>query len=416
MSLVGKLSFRKSLSLLTFVPLTAVIGLGVAVGWYSYENYERLHRAEAMAKLAYAGGEMMMTVPLEGSVPPADRPKIRAKTDGVYKDMIEQLNALAVLGFDDPMTRKLRADLETTFSKMPEYRQQLDAGDTNPILPLRYAQPLASAALSLSSRAAGLTDDVALARDIRGIHAWMKVNEGYLVLNRMGQVFIKNGTFAKSELVRFSNALSQIRTFDAPFREFVAPAMLARYDAFFATPDGQIVTDTIKAMESLEDFKGKPEDLNPFIQAMSKRRDQVAELLRENGNSLLQGAQSRLNAAYTSMLTIGGGLLLFVLFVMALSTSVTRALSSFIRGITRSMSGLADGDSQTSIPYTDRTDEIGDMAQSVEIFRQAAIRNAELEADAAGSRQRAEAERAQVQARAEAEAEERLNQATSAMA
>jgi methyl-accepting chemotaxis protein len=416
LSLLGKLSFRKSLSLLALVPLTAVVGLGLAVGWSSYENYARLHRAEAMAKLAYAGGEMMMIMPLEGSVPAADRPAVRAKADGVYKDMIEQLDALAVLGYDDAATRKLRADLEATFAKMPEYRQQLDAGDTNPILPLRYAQPVASAALSLSSRASGLTDDVALARDIRGIHAWMKVNEGYLVLNRMGQVYIKNGNFTRPEQARFNGAVSQIRNFDPPFREFVAPAMLGRYDAFFTTPEGKIIVDTIKAMESTEDFKGKPEDLNSFIQAMAKRRDQVAELLRENGTNLLQGAQARLQDAYHSMLMIVGGMLLFVVFVIMLSAGVTRALSSSIRGVNRSMTELAGGDTVRAIPYTDRSDEIGDMAQSVEIFRQAAIRNAQLEAEAVGSRQRSEAERAQVQAKAEAEAEERLNQATSTLA
>jgi methyl-accepting chemotaxis protein len=416
LSLFGNLSFRTSLYLLAMVPLAAVVALGATVSWNSFDHYERLKRAEAMARLAYAGGEMMMIMPLEGSVPPAARPAVREKSDMIYKDMIGELNALAALGYDDPLTRAQRQTLEAAFAKIPEYRQQLDAGDTNPILPLRYAQPVASAALSLASRAGGLTDDVSLARDIRGSHAWMKVNEGYLVLNRMGQVYIKNGTFTKPEQARLNGAISQIRNFEPTFREFISPELLGRYDSFFSTPEGKIIVDMIAAMESNEDFKGKPEELGPFVDAMNKRRDFVADLLRENGTKLLQGADARLRSAYNSMLMIAGSMLAFILLVVAFSSAVTRSLSKSIRGIGNSMVHLAEGDTASAIPFTGRRDEIGDMAQSVEVFRQAAIRNAELEAQASESRQRSEAERAQVQARAEAEAEERLNQATSTFA
>ncbi len=93
----------------------------------------------------------------------------------------------------------------------------------------------------------------------------MKVNEGYLVLNRLGQVLFKNGSFGKPEQARFNSALSQIRIFEPTMREFIKPAMLSRYDAFFSKPQGDIINNLIKAMESLEDFKGKPEDLGPFI-------------------------------------------------------------------------------------------------------------------------------------------------------
>ncbi len=407
-----KLPFRKALSLLTFVPLTAAISLGAIVGWSSYQHYDSLSRAALMAKLAHAGGEMMMIMPMEGAVPPAERPRLRAQSDALYKSITTQLDALATLGYRDPMTQSLRSDLETTFSKVPEFRQNIDSGNTDPLMPLRYAQPVASAALALSSRAGGLTDDVSLARDIRGYYAWMKVNEGYLVLNRMGQVFVQKGSLGKPEQARFDAALAQIRNHDSTFREFVSPALVARYDAFFTTPDGKIVSDMLKAMESLQDFSGKPGDLAPFVQAMSVRRDYVANLLRENGVNLLAAADARLSAAWTSMVTLVTGLVAFVLLVVLLSAGVTRGLSSSIRRITASMTGLADGDTASAIPYTQRTDEIGDMAQSVEVFRQAAMRNAELEADAAASRSRAETERAQMQARAEADAEARLNETT----
>ncbi|MDO1582558.1 HAMP domain-containing protein, partial [Rhizobium oryzicola] len=87
-----------------------------------------------------------------------------------------------------------------------------------------------------------------------------------------------------------------------------------------------------------------------------------------------------------------------------------------IAGLTASMTHLADGDTQSLIPFTSRQDEIGGMAGSVEVFRQAAIRNKQLEAEAEENRKRAEAGRIEVQRLAEAEAQERLERATGSLA
>ncbi len=149
---------------------------------------------------------------------------------------------------------------------------------------------------------------------------------------------------------------------------------------------------------------------------MAERRDYVAGLLTENGETLLSAAADRRDQARQSMILIVSGLIGFVVLVIALSAAITRSLSSSIRGIGRSMTDLVSGDTSSTIPYTDRVDEIGAMAQSVEVFRQAAVRNAQLEAEAAGNRARMEAERAQLQEQAEQEAEKRLQQATGALA
>jgi methyl-accepting chemotaxis protein len=84
--------------------------------------------------------------------------------------------------------------------------------------------------------------------------------------------------------------------------------------------------------------------------------------------------------------------------------------------ITHSMAALAQGNLKINIAGVSRRDEIGEMARSVEVFQQAAIRNVALEEQAAEARTTAERERAETQRRAEAEAEERLMLATDALA
>ncbi len=412
MSILGRISFQKALTLIALVPLLAVTGLGGAAGYNSYLEYQKLTRAAALAELAYQGGELMMIMPLETA---PNRLEIRKQSDAIYQAMIDQMTELDRMGYGDPITVQLRSNLEKMYARMPEYRQKIDAGDKDPILPLRYAQPVAAAGLDLTLRTASLTEDLTLSSDIRAHHALMKVNEAYLGLNRMGQFYIENGAFGKAELVRFSALQSQLRTFDGPFRELARSDVISRFYSFFDTAEGKQISETLQAMESLEDYTG-PRDAKPFTDSMAKRRDFAAAIIRDNATAFLDSINERLADARFGMISAIVALSGFILLVVAFSVSITRTLSRSIGRVSGSMIGLANGDTLQSIPFTERTDEIGAMARSVEVFREAAIRNAELEAEASESRVRTERERAEMHARAEADAEERLSKATGTLA
>ena len=76
---------------------------------------------------------------------------------------------------------------------------------------------------------------------------------------------------------------------------------------------------------------------------------------------------------------------------------------------------LANGELDVSIDKGGR-DEIGRMAESMQVFREAAIANKRLQVEAEDNRRQAEADRISAQERAEADANERLKIATSGLA
>ncbi|GAB5348521.1 methyl-accepting chemotaxis protein [Alteriqipengyuania sp. 357] len=63
-------------------------------------------------------------------------------------------------------------------------------------------------------------------------------------------------------------------------------------------------------------------------------------------------------------------------FNLFLSRSITRPISA----VTTRMRGLAEGDTNTSIPGIDRADEVGEMARGLRVFRDAAVAKNEAEA------------------------------------
>ena len=72
---------------------------------------------------------------------------------------------------------------------------------------------------------------------------------------------------------------------------------------------------------------------------------------------------------------------------------IARGISRPIQAITRAMRDLADGDLTVSLPAYQRSDEVGQMAQAVAVFKDNAIRAGQLQADHEQAKARSEQEK-----------------------
>ncbi|MBL4693380.1 MAG: response regulator [Magnetovibrio sp.] len=86
-------------------------------------------------------------------------------------------------------------------------------------------------------------------------------------------------------------------------------------------------------------------------------------------------AKSSANATQKTNLIVGIFILTVLLSVIALSRSIINSL----KAITEVMHDLADGNNLVQIPGNDRTDEIGDMAKSIGVFKMHAIERKEAQ-------------------------------------
>ena len=76
------------------------------------------------------------------------------------------------------------------------------------------------------------------------------------------------------------------------------------------------------------------------------------------------------------------GLVLLVTVVMlGMAVTVGNSIVRPLKALADRMGGLADGETATAVPGRGRRDEIGHMAEAVEVFRQHAIERASMEAD-----------------------------------
>ena len=88
------------------------------------------------------------------------------------------------------------------------------------------------------------------------------------------------------------------------------------------------------------------------------------------------------------MLAIGG-----LALGSLLAWLIGRAISNPIKGMTDTMTRLADGDLRVDVPALGTKDEIGEMAKAVLVFRDAAVDKVRMEREAEEERVRSEKSR-----------------------
>jgi methyl-accepting chemotaxis protein len=201
-------------------------------------------------------------------------------------------------------------------------------------------------------------------------------------------------TSAPAELSKFKDAITAFETWKTSFlsRQILLmrdPETVELARAIEVTGEGEAL---VKAFE---------DSLGELKSSLSARAVTAAE----NQTAALSLVET-VSLAASIIVGIAAVLLGFLNFQL-----VSRPLGKLADNTTR----LANGDLDVTIDQGGK-DEIGRMAAAMQIFREAAIANKRLEAEADGNRRQAEADRIATQQRAEADAAERLRIATSGLA
>ncbi|NKL20746.1 methyl-accepting chemotaxis protein [Rhizobium leguminosarum] len=164
--------------------------------------------------------------------------------------------------------------------------------------------------------------------------------------------------------------------------------------------------DASAALKALPEFM---QQFSTLETAMEQAGDQITAASEEISNR-----SSDIKASVDIVLE--GLLASAALFAFGLYFLTRKTVTKPILSLSGDMQRLAGGDTAIACTGIGRTDEIGTMASAVEVFRQAAIANKQLEKDAEAARLQGETERVTARKQADEDAAERLRTATSGLA
>ncbi|OLP59188.1 hypothetical protein BJF93_04605 [Xaviernesmea oryzae] len=195
-----------------------------------------------------------------------------------------------------------------------------------------------------------------------------------------------------------------------PKEKLLLKTVSDRVAAYIKTGEGMLI---LSRMGQYKEANRVAAAMRGYVLPALKAIDNLIALNNGTAAQAVAASEKAGSTAATIIYAIAG----LVALILILSTLyVLRGVARPIGAITRTMTRLASGDTAQPVPYVGRGDEIGLMANALEIFRASAIEKMRLESEAEAARAKAETDRLRLAAEAEAQAGERLRQATSGLA
>ena len=231
----------------------------------------------------------------------------------------------------------------------------------------------------------------------------------------MGRSENGNDSYKKKIKAKQGDLLAAVASYKEQVNTDVEREAFARIDD--AASKYAAAGDTLIALVEAGD---KPKALDVFQNDIGPIADDLAasvdQIVKYNKAMAAEAAEMNLAEYHRTLMLLTVILGVSALLVAGAAFFGIAGIANAISRITSAMRELAGGNTQVAVSDAHRGDEIGQMAKAVEVFRQAAIENLNLQANAEASRTQAEADRVRLTREAEAAAQARLNEATAGLA
>ncbi|MGD0106613.1 MAG: methyl-accepting chemotaxis protein, partial [Rhodopila sp.] len=273
------------------------------------------------------------------------------------------------------------AKLRTATAKREHFASLLDTG-------FAERAKLFAAGTTLRAAASGLADAVRASDNPADEPPATAAGAAVLAAEATGLRFLASREPAwvagfKQDAATAGQALSALDGSGSPAVKSVVPPLVAALALYGTTFDK--VADTLTEAESIY-----TEQLRPDVRDMQTVTGKLLERLLTGFNSTSAKAYAISADTLTKQLGLSAAA---TVIGMVLALLIARTISRPVNRMTAAMTKLAAGDTTSEIPGRDNTDEIGEMARAVEVFRQQAIEKNNLAA--AQEREHAAKERRQ---------------------
>jgi methyl-accepting chemotaxis protein len=397
-----RIGLRQLLAIMLLMPLLALIALGGFLIRDSVRAYRAIEEASALQRLVSAATHLSSVIlPNEGR---ATYPYLAEGKDEQRKQMLDQRGqtdaafanfkkTLDEARISEEKVRKLAEEVHGKIAGLAEVRKKADQRATNRTEMGAFLQATTGLSNDLIGQVAGLVDDVRITRLILALQATLQMGNASLNEGGRGEIAFKDKALSP-ELYRVMHRGVELQaTFGKQLEVFGPATMVEQMTAFNQGPHGSLI---MRVRPLLLDFaydKLNPADAKPWTEADQARRALWVKLVAE-AEAMLSRETNALRAAAERNLIVYAATCLFVVgLVIVLSMVVLRTIRRLFSRLAHVMEALARNELDVDVPGCERSDEIGAMARSVEVFKQNAAAVQRLQQERSAQDQRAEADK-----------------------
>jgi methyl-accepting chemotaxis protein len=399
-----KLGLSRLLRLVVLLPLLAMMAFGLVLVMETlgaYREVEHLATLEELVSAASAltikalNSESMATQAYMASGSEAQRAAMMAARSGSDDAIRAFKGAAGSAVLDDAKAVDIVRDIERRLGGLADFRKQADVRTLPPRAAGDLLQPITTGLAELFQRIAYLISEHSLVERLLALHAVMQMNDGQRIEAGRIDVVLRNGTpldAATYQLLLMGLAKQSI--FGRQFDDFGPAVARRRLAEFAAGPDGRAIEALRPTFLAVAlGAKVSDADADRWRGVMQARNVVWSAAVGTTLDALKETMQNLRTTARWRLFVYGGTCVLAVVLVLLMNRLVLGVIRGLLGGLTQVMQELAQGRLAVEVPGRDRSDEIGAMAKTVEVFKQNAITMRRMEEEQDAQKQRAAAEK-----------------------
>ncbi len=389
-------SLMKNLKIGTRIVLSLVLpiaGLLVFASYVVFSNFqtaremEKLTQLEELApvisnvvhELQKERGTSAVYIGSKGQVFADELPLQKQETDAKHAALSAAWGTIDPASYGERLAQKVKA-AKTALGNLKSIRSKVGKLTASVPEMAAYYTPTIAHLLSIIEEMPLLSSNAHLSNSITAYTSLLQGKERAGIERAMGGAGFGAGNFAPAVYRKFIELIAQQNTYFTLFLNYASPEEAALYKKTMVGPDvaeverlRQIAIDSIESKDT-QGIKGPYwfASITKKIDLMKKVEDTIADDLGHISHKILSDAKSLLFASSAAALVL-------LLITGVLVTVIVRGITRPVASMTNAMSVLADGDLTVEIQGTERGDEIGTMATTLQVFKDNAIRVKNLE-------------------------------------
>ncbi|WP_375570858.1 nitrate- and nitrite sensing domain-containing protein [Ahrensia marina] len=384
--------------ILCMIPLVALIGLGASKlineRKYIVSSTSVLGVAELAPTVSHLMHELQkergMSAGFIGSGGQAFADTIeaqRALTDrelAAFQAALAQIDSEAKIHvIDEPVQSAL-----TALADLRARRASIDALESTVGEMAGYYTPVIRDLLGVVSSMATVIDDAAMLRPVLAYIGLLEGKERAGVERAMGTAGFGTGTFSQTVYDNFMRLGAMQEVYFDVFHFNGHPDDIAFFDEQMAGPVGADV-EALRALAAGEPFGTDISGVTgpQWFEVSTRRIDALKQVEDRIAIHLGEAAAANVAAAQREFWAVAGILLALIIFTSLVSYYVAKSIAPPIRKLAATMRSIAANNFETVVEGAWRSDEIGEMAKAVEVFRENGLDRQHLEQKAQNDRE-----------------------------
>jgi methyl-accepting chemotaxis protein len=398
-----KLGLSRLLQLVVLVPLLAMMAFGGVLVLETLNAYREIEHLSALDQLVAAASrltikalnaESIASQSFVASGSESQRAEMNAARPISDEAIRSFKNAAASAGLSDPKVVGIISEIERRLDSLESYRRKADVRTLERRVWGDLLQPITAGLADIFQRLAALVNQERLSELLMGLHAIMQMNDGQRIEAGRMEIALREGPLDTAMYQILLTGLAKQSIFGSQFNDFGPSQARNQLAAFDAGPDGRAIALLRPSLLAINNGGKVGEvDAKRWRDAMVARNAVWSAAVETTVEALTRKTEAlQADARWRLILYVATSVLVAIV-VIGMNRVVLRMVRGLLGELTQAMQELANGRLTVSVPGRDRSDEIGVIAKTVEIFKQNAITMRRMEEERAEQKVRTEAEK-----------------------